>query len=81
MNALAKWIESNGSQKRKALFLRIKASFPRFTQTSLSQYKKGKRIPPYDIAVAMAEFTGLPLEEIPYRYVNKPNGDGEATKK
>ncbi len=80
MNVLARWIETNGTQGRKALFLRIKETFPRFTQTSLSQYIKAKRIPSREIAEIISQFTGLLLEDIPYRYVNKPNGDGEATK-
>jgi hypothetical protein len=81
MNALAEWMEKKNSHARKALFLKIKERFPRFTQTSLSQYIKEKRIPSHEIAQIISEFTGLPLEVIAYRYVNKPRGGEETTQK
>ncbi len=81
MKALAKWITENGSEGRKALFLKIKEKFPRFTQTSLSHYINKKRIPERIMAEIIAEFIGVPLEEIPYRYVYRPKVQEEATKK
>ena len=72
MNPLDRWFKEHGSQARKALFLKIKETFPAFSQTSLTQYAKEKRIPEKQIAAIIAEFIGVPLEEIPYRYVHKP---------
>lgn len=72
MNALSKWFNENGSEGRKALFEKIRERFPRFSQTSLSQYRTGKRVPEREIAEIIASFIGVPLEAIPYRYVHIP---------
>lgn len=81
MNALTKWFQENGSESRKALLQRIKAKYPRFTQTSLSQYSHNKRVPAREIAEMIAEFTGLALADIPHRYIHKPNGDKSQSEK
>jgi hypothetical protein len=73
MNALAKWFEENGSARRKELFLKIRERFPNFSQTSLSQYSKGKRIPDREVAEIIAAFCGLDLRQIPFRYIHKPD--------
>jgi hypothetical protein len=78
MNELNKWINENGTQGRQALFEKIKKQRPGFTQTGLSYYINGKRIPDREMAEIIAKFIGVPLEAIPHRYTHIPELGAEA---
>lgn len=66
MITLMRWLEKNGSQGRKALYEKIKEHYPRFTQTSLSQYLRGRDLTP------SLELESLPILEC---HLWDPNGE------
>jgi len=69
---LQKWIELEGTEGRRRLFMAIKAKFPGFTQVSLTNYIRGHRIPKYEIVQIISEVTGIPIFLLPFRFVHKP---------
>ncbi len=70
MKALSEWIKAYGTEGRRKLFHAIKAEYPTFTQTSLTNYLKGQRIPEMDVALIISRETGIPLDRLSWRYVH-----------
>jgi hypothetical protein len=73
MNVLTDWLKENGVEGRKLLFEALKEEFPRFSQTSLSQYKLGKRLPDKKKAEIIAKIIGVAVESIPHRVTHWPS--------
>ncbi|MDD3493421.1 MAG: helix-turn-helix transcriptional regulator [Candidatus Thermoplasmatota archaeon] len=73
MNALAEWLQENGAAGRRQLFEALKREFPKFSQTSISQYKHGKRLPDRRKAEIIAEILGVNIDSIPHRLIHRPS--------
>jgi hypothetical protein len=73
MMPLKAWINQEGRRGRRLLFEAIKASYPSFTQVSLTNYILGQRIPDFDVAKIISKVTGIPIFLLPFRFVHKPN--------
>lgn len=76
MDSLKKWYGDHGVVGRRILYGAIKGRFPGFTQTALSNYFNGKRIPDLKVATIISETTGIPLHKLSFRYTHKP-GNGQ----
>ena len=70
---LKAWVKQEGTEGRRRLFVAIQASFPSFTQVSLTNYILGQRIPTFDVAKIISDVTGIPIFLLPFRFVHKPN--------
>ncbi len=73
MQALNRWIETEGTEGRRRLFQAIKKSHPKFTQASLTNYIQGQRIPNFDMAQIISQVTGIPILQLSFRFVHKPD--------
>ncbi len=69
---LKQWIQLKGTKGRQRLFKAIQASFPSFTQVSLTNYILGQRIPDLEVVKIISRETGIPIFLLPFRFVNKP---------
>lgn len=69
--ALRKWIELEGTEGRRRLFEAIKAQYPSFTQTSLTNYIQGQRVPDFEVAQIISEVTRIPIFLLPFRFTNR----------
>ena len=76
MDSLKKWYGDHGVVGRRVLYGAIKDRFPGFTQTALSNYFNGKRVPDLEVATIISETTGIPLYKLSFRYTHKP-GNGQ----
>lgn len=74
MMTLSQWIEREGTAGRRRLFEAIRAKYPNFTQTSLTNYIKGQRVPDFALAQIVSEVTGIPLFLLSFRFRYKPDG-------
>jgi hypothetical protein len=72
MKILGEWIEQEGSAGRRRLFEAIKASYPGFTQVSLTNYLYGQRVPDYDVPNIISQVTGIPIFLLPFRFLHRP---------
>jgi hypothetical protein len=71
VKTLREWIEREGTAGRRRLFESVKAEVPTFSQTSLTNYIQGKRIPDFEIAQIISRFTGIPLFLLSFRFLHK----------
>jgi hypothetical protein len=71
---LRQWIEQEGTEGRRRLFVAIKEKYPRFTQASLTNYIQGQRVPDFDMAQIISLVTGIPIFLLSFRFVHKPVG-------
>ncbi len=71
---LRQWIEEEGTEGRRRLFVAIKEKYPRFTQVSLTNYIQGQRVPDFDMAQIISQVTGIPIFLLSFRFVHKPVG-------
>jgi hypothetical protein len=76
MDILRAWLKREGSSGRKRLQEALEAKFPGIHPMSITDYKKGNRIPDKARAEIMAEIMGVPLEALSYRYNHKPGNGG-----
>lgn len=74
MMTLSQWIEREGSEGRRRIFEAIKAKYPNFTQTSLTNYIKGQRVPDFAMAQIVSQVTGIPIFLLSFRFIHKPDG-------
>lgn len=70
---LKEWVKQEGREGRRRLFEAIQASYPSFSQVSLTNYILGQRIPDFDVAKIISDVTGIPIFLLPFRFVHKPN--------
>lgn len=73
MMTLSQWIEREGTEGRRRLFEAIREKYPKFSQTSLTNYIKGQRVPDFAMAQIVSQVTGIPIFLLSFRLIHRPD--------